>query len=78
MYSRWFTPMGSSSLTNGVLNETTGTIHKQETVGSELETVCGATYNLPEGALRLANIGTAIDMRHTTKCGRCFDDGRGY
>lgn len=70
--------MSSSSLTNGVLNETTGTIHKRETAGPGLETACGVTYNMPEDSLRAAEVGAAVDLRHTTKCGRCFDDGRGY
>lgn len=70
--------MTSRARTDGVLNKTTGTVHKQEIAEAGLKSVCGVTYNVPEGSLQSTDIGTAIELRHTAKCGRCFDDGRGY
>ena len=62
----------------GVLNETTMTIHKHELGGTDLQTVCGHTYHVDPDRLRTILIGRATDEFDASKCGQCFEDGRGY
>lgn len=60
---------------DGILNERTNTVHKQEGGTPGLESVCGVTYHLSKDQLErtsTASTGT------TTRCGRCFDNGGGY
>ncbi len=61
-----------------VLNETTKTVHKHEIGKSDLQTECGVTYHLEPDQLRLTTITQATADIGAEKCGRCFDDGRGY
>jgi len=63
---------------NGVLNETTRTVHKHDHQASDLSTACGAEYHLSPEQLRLTSVSRALTARDATKCGRCFDDGGGY
>lgn len=64
---------------NGVLNETTNTIHKRETGSADFQTECGATYHVSHDHLRIvAAIESTTDATSATKCGRCFDDAGGY
>jgi hypothetical protein len=66
-----------SSHMDGILNEVTNTVHKQEPGSSALVTSCGVTNNLSEDQLRHTAIEQLVTTT-TTKCGRCFDDGGGY
>jgi hypothetical protein len=63
---------------NGVLNETTGTVHKPRVGGSDLQTECGVAYHLAPGQLRATSIERATTQLGATRCGRCFDDAGGY
>lgn len=63
---------------DGILNEVTNTVHKQETGQPDLITPCGVTYNLSEDQLRQTTIDQLVTSTETTKCGRCFDDGSSY
>jgi hypothetical protein len=63
---------------DGILNEATNTVHKQEPGTSALQTPCGITYNVPEDQLRQTAIDQLVTNATTSKCGRCFDDGGGY
>lgn len=62
----------------GILNETTNTVHKQEIGKSGLETPSWATYTLPENQLRKTTIDQLLSTSTATKCGRCFEVGGGY
>lgn len=61
----------------GILNETTATVHKHETGTSPLETICGASNNLSAEQLRQVPVTGAVDY-DADRCGRCFDDAGGY
>lgn len=63
---------------DGVLNEVTNTVHKHESEKSDLQTVCGATFQISHDNLRMAAIGFEINRRTASKCGRCFEDAGGY
>lgn len=63
---------------DGILNESTSTVHKQEVGTSALQTPCGITYNVPKDQLRRTSVGQVVTTTTITKCGRCFDDGGGY
>lgn len=63
---------------DGILNEVTNTVHKQEIGKSALETPCGVTNNLPEDQLRQTTIDQLVSTTTTEKCGRCFEDAGGY
>ncbi len=63
---------------DGILNEVTNTVHKQETGGRELHTVCGVTYNIAVDQLEPGGIDQLVTSPNTSKCGRCFEDGGGY
>jgi hypothetical protein len=63
---------------DGILNEATNTLHKQEPGTSAFQTTCGITYNVPEDQLRQTTIDHLVTNTTTSKCGRCFDDGGGY
>jgi hypothetical protein len=62
----------------GVLNETSMTIHKNELGAEDFQTPCGKTYNLDHGQLRTIQVKRATEEFDAEKCGRCFEDGRGY
>jgi len=62
---------------DGVLNEASNTVHKQEVGKQTLESLCGATNNLSKDQLSQAAIDQLVSTT-TTKCGRCFEDSGGY
>jgi hypothetical protein len=63
---------------DGILNEATNTVHRQEPGTSGLKTPCGLTYNVSEDQLRQIATDELVTTTTTTKCGRCFDGGGGY
>lgn len=63
---------------NGVLNETTMTIHKHEIGEADLHTSCGQSYHLNPEKLRNIRIKQATEELNADRCGNCFKDGRGY
>lgn len=62
----------------GILNETTGTVHKRDRGGSSYQSQCGVTYHVDAGRLRATSVERATRSQNVTKCGRCFADGGGY
>jgi len=60
----------------GVLNEYTETVHKQQSGQPHLHTECGATYNLSTDQLRVVSLEQGAT--EYSKCGRCFEDGGSY
>jgi hypothetical protein len=70
-------PVPSDAL-NGVLNETTNTVHKHKPGASEFETKCGLTHHVAPERLRRMPIEQTIATESTSKCGRCFSDAGGY
>jgi hypothetical protein len=60
----------------GVLNETTGMVHREGTAGGR--TACGAATHLDGDRLRSLRLDRALEEYDASKCGRCFDDGGGY
>lgn len=62
----------------GILNETSMTIHKHETGTEGLRALCGQTYHLEHGQLRMIRVKQATETLDAEKCGRCFENGRGY
>ncbi len=63
---------------SGILNETSMTIHKQEMGAEDFQTLCGQTYHLEQGQLQRIQVTRASEQLGAEKCGRCFEDGRGY
>lgn len=63
---------------DGVLNESTRTVHKHERGGPELHTACGVTYTVHSEKLREIPVEQAVAATNASKCGRCFEDGGGY
>lgn len=63
---------------NGVLNETTDTVHKRKEGEPGFQTDCGVSRHLTRDQLRSVAVERAIDGSETSKCGRCFPDGGGY
>ncbi|QIO24845.1 hypothetical protein G9465_19290 (plasmid) [Haloarcula sp. JP-L23] len=61
-----------------VLNETTNTVHKPKTGGSDFQTDCGVSRHLGRDQLRIITVEQAIDSTEISKCGRCFADVGGY
>lgn len=68
----------SQDVMDGVLNETTRTVHRTRPGGSDLQTECGATYHLAPDQLRVTSVERATAEVDAGKCGRCFDDAGGY
>lgn len=62
----------------GVLNTSTGTVHKSERGASALHTRCGASYTLPPVQLREVRVEQVTDDHSVDKCGSCFEDAGGY
>ncbi|MFB6228462.1 MAG: hypothetical protein ABEH88_07850 [Halobacteriales archaeon] len=62
----------------GILNETSMTIHKHEMGAADFQTVCGQTYHVEHGQLRMIPVDQATEEHDADKCGRCFENGRGY
>lgn len=69
--------MVSSSM-KGVLNTTTGTVHKHELGASGLHTHCGVSYTLPPVQLREVRVEQVTGDHSVSKCGSCFEDAGGY
>ncbi|ELZ06889.1 hypothetical protein [Natrialba aegyptia] len=63
---------------DGVLNETTNTVHKHKTGRSDFRTHCGATSHVTHDRLRLVSIDRTTTDRNVSRCGRCFADAGGY
>lgn len=63
---------------DGVLNETTKTVHKHEIGKPNLQTMCGLTYHVAREQLRRTSVESATTEFNATKCGRCFDGAGGY
>lgn len=63
---------------SGILNETSMTIHKHEMGAEDFQTLCGQTYHLEHEQLQRIQIKRASKQFDAEKCGRCFEDGRGY
>jgi hypothetical protein len=61
-----------------VVNEHTGTVHRQKPGSAFPHAVCGATYHLDRDRLRRTSPERAARDDRITKCGRCFDEGGGY
>lgn len=66
-----------SDIMEYLLNETTRTVHKQERGAASPQAVCGATYHLDPGQLQRRAEQSPNDFE-ASKCGRCFEGGRGY
>lgn len=62
----------------GILNETSMTIHRHRTGAEGFQVSCGQTYHLNRGQLRAIQVERATEEFDVQKCGRCFEDGRGY
>lgn len=62
----------------GVLNEVTQTVHAHNPGESALHTSCGVAYNLSPDQLETMSVRQAMSVHNASKCGRCFEDGRGY
>jgi hypothetical protein len=62
----------------GILNETSMTVHKNDVGAADFHTLCGQTYHVEHGQLRMIQIEQATEEFNADKCGRCFEDGRGY
>lgn len=63
---------------DGVLNETTMTVHKRKPGGADVDTVCGLTFQVNPEQLRTAAVDQATSAYDASKCGRCFEDAGGY
>ena len=70
--------IGQDKERRGILNETTMTLHKQETGMADFQAPCGHTAHVPQDRLRIVEITHVIDEHDASRCGRCFEDGRGY
>lgn len=63
---------------DGILNETTMTLHRRASGIGEFQTPCGHLYNVAQERLRIVDVPDVADDRETSKCGQCFEDGGGY
>lgn len=63
---------------DGVLNETTKTVHKHRREGQGIETPCGVTHLLARDQLRTITVSEAVSEFSADRCGRCFEDAGGY
>lgn len=59
---------------DGVLDETTNTVHKHGMGEPELQTVCGVTYRADPDHLRSTRVEQALASTTTRKCGKCFPE----
>jgi hypothetical protein len=62
----------------GLLNETTGTVHEIRAEEPVLEADCGVTNHLDADQLRRVPVERATTELGADKCGRCFEDAGGY
>jgi hypothetical protein len=65
-------------VTNGVLNETTNTVHEHKTGASTFATECGLTQHVTPDHLRRLGIERALANEEVSRCGRCFPGAGGY
>lgn len=63
---------------SGILNETTMTLHKQESGMAEFQTPCGHVTHIPQERLQIVDIGALATNYNTDRCGKCFEDAGGY
>lgn len=63
---------------DGVLNENSRTVHKRRRGQPGYQTECGATAHLSGDHLRRVPLSRVLAEADAEKCGRCFEDGRGY
>lgn len=63
---------------DGVLNESTRTVHKHQLGDADFQSECGATADLSHDKLRVVPVELASSDTDVIKCGRCFDDAGGY
>ena len=68
----------SDEVTDGILNEITHTVHKQEVGGTEFQTKCGVTYHLTHTDLQCVLVEEVVGSTNASKCGRCFPGSSGY
>lgn len=61
-----------------ILNEVTKTVHTPKTGTADLHADCGVTHHLDPDQLRTMPVTKAVSDHDAIKCGRCFEDGRGY
>lgn len=62
----------------GVLNETTMTVHKHEIGAVDLQTPCGHINHVEHDRLRIVGVERAIEDHDASMCGGCFEAGGGY
>lgn len=65
-------------IVKGVLNQTTGKVHKKETERSDRRAVCGATHFVAHDRLKTMPLEQAVSDSDVSRCGRCFADAGGY
>ena len=53
----------------GVLNETTMTVHRRKPGAADIHTVCGHTYHVERGRLRLVDVAQITEATNTTRGG---------
>lgn len=63
---------------DGVLNETTGTVHRSQVGGPDLQTECGISYHVAPEQLRATTVERATAEFGANRCGRCFEGAGGY
>ncbi len=63
---------------DGVLNETTNTLHKHEPGEDEHQTQCGISYHVAQDYLRSVPVYQTVADGEAIKCGRCFPEAGGY
>ena len=63
---------------DGILNETTSTVHEMRAEEPDLRAECGVTNHLEGDKLREVSVHRATRELDASKCGRCFDDAGGY
>lgn len=61
-----------------VLNEFTGTVHKQKAGAADRHTACGVTRMLAHDNFQMITAELAATEYNTNKCGRCFEGEGGY
>lgn len=63
-----------------LLNEATNTLHRPAATTSRNTSECGALRRVTDDQITVIEESeTALEQdRNIARCGRCFDDGRGY
>lgn len=72
--------MGIVQNTGGslILNETTMTLHKQDSGLGEFQTACGHLDHVGRERLRIIGVPDGTKKGNMSKCGRCFEERDGY